>query len=80
MKIMSQIVDKDRPCTPLCLLSPNPASLSRFLNAVRMKNAEKVDRGEGDGKEEGSKTGTAGLGSSGRLERNRRALKAIYRP
>lgn len=32
------------------------------------------------GRERGVKEGQQGLGSSGSLERNRRALKAIYRP
>lgn len=33
-----------------------------------------------EGEEEGSKRGTTQTGSSGSLGRNRRALKAIYRP
>lgn len=64
MKIMTQMADKDRPCTPLCFLLPTPHLCFQFseLHQVggsreRQATAERGRRDE-EGNREGSRTGT----------------------
>lgn len=41
MKKMTQMADKDRPCTPLRFLLPTPVSVFNFLSSTRMEEVEK---------------------------------------
>lgn len=84
-KKMTQMADKDRLCTPLRFLPSTPDSVFNFQSSTRMEEAEKGyswERGRRDGKgrKRGVKEGQQGPGNSCSLGRNRRALKAIYRP
>lgn len=83
MKKMTQMADKDRPCSPLH--SPPHTRLCFQFSELKQDGVEKGcccwerERETGRGKR-GVEEGQEGLGSPGSLERNRRALKAIYRP
>lgn len=81
---MTQMADKDRPCTPLCFLLPTPTLFSIFRAGPGWRKWRKAatERGRRDekGNETGVEEGQRGPGSSSCLERNRRGLKAIYRP
>lgn len=80
-KKMTQMADKDRPCTPLRFLPSTPDSVFNFQSSTRMEEVGKGyswDRGRREGGV--VKEGQQGPGNSYSLGRNRRALKAIYRP
>lgn len=73
--------DKDRPCTQSLFSSPHPSLFSIFRAPPgRRKLTEAGARRERGRRKRGVKEGRPALGSSGSLGRNRRALKAIYRP
>lgn len=40
MKIMTQMADKDRPCTPLCFLLPAPVSVFNFQCSTRTEEVK----------------------------------------
>lgn len=79
---MTQMADKDRPCTALRFLHPTPVSV--FNLQSRMEEVEKTlllregeEMGWGGGR---VKKRDKEWESSGSLKRNSRALEAIYRP
>lgn len=57
MKKMTQMADKDRPCTPLCFLLPTPTLFSIFRAGPGWRKWRKAATGRGRRDEKGNETG-----------------------
>lgn len=76
---MTQMADKDRPCTSLRFPHPPPVSVFNFQSSTRMEEVENgycCEREKGQGRKRGSKRRTTRNGKLWQTEEEQKGFKS----